>query len=206
MPTTTHNLLDIHSAIGANDAQRPERFLALRQTTALVAELRCEASTTHATRELALAYLMWLSPAFAANVLRSCGLTPTAQSTTAEVASKVTGALAGIDLLPPGGRMTLTIEPHKVPTTRSHISNTGMRIGRRFTTSYSMRTSLMTIERLREAPAPAPVKPVAAPAPAPYRPHGWIDYDPSNEQHASWGSREAFEAAQMEALTAAIDQ
>ncbi|RRD41637.1 KilA-N domain-containing protein [Comamonadaceae bacterium OH3737_COT-264] len=75
------SLNDLHKASGNIEAQRPNQFLRIDQTKALIQELKtaqiCAVKTkegrnggTYACRELVIAYAAWISAAFHLKVIR----------------------------------------------------------------------------------------------------------------------------------------
>lgn len=199
----TYNLNTAHRAYGGLPTTTPAKFLASPRAAALMKALGIErdAGNDQAPAELITAYLAWLSPHVMLALVRGQDVSLSAyRSIPGEApARNVTGRLAGIDLLEPGQALRIAAPGHAQASLRAAVHNLGIRLDRRLSVSIHQRDKVATITRLADVVALPPVIPAA---PAPRRPDGWIDFDPANEQHAAWGSREAFDAAQTEALNA----
>ena len=203
------NLSAAHIASGGSDPTRsPWRWLTSPGTQKLLAALELDRSTftaqpgrgggTWVPEPVMLAYVAWLDPFVHAAIVTGKPVDLSMYSTGGtETTRPVSGRLAGIEKLRPGQVLRVTVDGPLQPSFRASVHAMGIRLGRKFSVNIDTKTNTATITR-RSAPTPS-----AAPEPAaPRRPDGWIDFDATNEQHAAWGSREAFEAAQTEALNA----
>ena len=200
------NLSAAHVAYGNDVNRSPWRWLGSPSTMRLLAALELKQSSfttkpgrgggTWGPRAAMLAYLAWLDPLVHAAILLGQDVNLDRYETgDTEITRVVTGRLAGIEKLAPGHSLCVVVGKPQQQSLRTSVHAMGIRLSRKFSVNIDTKTNTATITR-RSAPAAAP-----EPA-APRRPDGWIDFDATNEQHAAWGSREAFEAAQTEALNA----
>ena len=202
----TFNLSAAHVAYGNDVNRSPWRWLGSPGTMRLLAALELKQSSfttkpgrgggTWGPRAAMLAYLAWLDPFVHAAILMGQDVNLDRYETgDTETTRVVTGRLAGIEKLAPGHSLCAVIGRPQQQSFRASVHAMGVRLGRRFRVSIDAKTNVATITRKPE-PGVAPTPP------APARPDGWIEFNPANPQHAAWGSREAFEAAQTEALNA----
>lgn len=202
------NLSAAHLANGGDPTRSPWRWLTSPGTQKLLAALELDRSTftaqpgrgggTWAPEPVMLAYVAWLDPFVHAALVTGKAVDLSVYATGGtETTRPVTGRLAGIEKLRPGQVLRIAVDGPLQPSFRAAVHAMGIKLSRKFSVSIDAKTNTATITR-RSAPAAAPA---AEPA-AVRRPDGWIEFDASNPQHAAWGSREAFESAQTEALKA----
>ena len=201
------NLSAAHITSGSGDPTRsPWRWLTSPGTQKLLAALELDRSAftaqpgrgggTWVPEPVMLAYVAWLDPFVHAAIVTGKPVDLSMYSTGGtETTRPVSGRLAGIEKLAPGHSLCVVVGKPQQQSLRTSVHAMGIRLSRKFSVNIDTKTNTATITR-RSAPAAAP-----EPA-APRRPDGWINFDATNEQHAAWGSREAFEAAQTEALNA----
>jgi hypothetical protein len=200
------NLSAAHIASGGDPTRSPWRWLMSPGTQKLLAALELDRSTftaqpgrgggTWVPEPVMLAYAAWLDPFVHAALVTGKAVDPSVYATGGtETTRPVTGRLAGIEKLRPGQVLRVTVDAAVQPSFRSAVHVMGTKLGRKFSVNVDAKTNTATITR-RSAPAAAP----AAEPPAPTRPDGWIEFDANNPQHAVWGSREVFEAAQADYL------
>lgn len=204
------NLSTAHIAHGSQPSRAPWRWMSSAYVSQLLTELGIDPAAlnpvpgrgggTWVPRQVMTAYVAWLDPRAQAALVRGepVDLAPY-KTAGSENSRAIRGRLAGIEALRPGQVLRISADGASYQSIRASVSVVGTRLGRRFVVHVDSKTGIVTVTRKSTA---GPVVVVPGVDAAPRRPDGWIDFDATNEQHAAWGSREAFEAAQTEALNA----